>query len=399
MADYIALRPAFDRSSALYTYQDAVDVILDMFDSDGSDRSLRNAKRAARESLTEICSHHDWPYYFRLGTLKTVQNQQVGTITYDHTGGAYERLVTLTGATFPVDARYYKIEFGDSVYEIEEYKSSTTVTLRVGSNPGADVSSTTYNLFRANYPVPMGYIRGTSLVDEATVTPLKYVPPREIVNYLAGNYTAQQPYAYSVRESTDYYGHLSFDLIPPPSDEWSYSYVYEYRPRPLDLYKYSTGTISVSGSTVTGSGTAFTDSMVGSVIRFTTSTTVEPTGAEGYFKAGSSDHSDNPYAEQAIVTSVTNGTTLTIDHSLSGTYSATKYTISSLVDIHISMWRYYIDYAVALYARSIGSEQRNEYFANSRRSLKECAGASKTYLDSQSIEVGALDWHDIAIVE
>lgn len=80
---------------------------------------------------------------------KTATTYNTGTVSYDHTGGSSERLVTLSGGSFPAwvdtDAA---ITIAGVRYPIASVLSSTTLTLNAASstntvnNPGADVGST-----------------------------------------------------------------------------------------------------------------------------------------------------------------------------------------------------------------------------------------------------------------
>lgn len=137
---------------------------------------------------------------------------------------------------------------------------------------------------------------------------------------------------YAIRGGGQQYSGLVFEFSPPPSEAMTLTFSYTADPRPIGLIgtgvEYSTGTVSVSGTTVTGSGTAFSSRMLGSVIRFPVSgTSAIPTGTAGAYG------NDNPYAEQRVITDVASATSLTIDQSLDGTYSGAKFTIGDPLDL------------------------------------------------------------------
>lgn len=334
MADYRAIIPEQSRATELRTFRDAMDHVLLSFDCEFTVRDQQRARMAVLEAYRDIVTKHRWSCLCRDGRIQTVASDDDGTITYDHTGGAYDRLLTITGTTFPAAARYYRVIIDDVHYEIEDYKSSTTVTLREDSNPGADVAAgTACTLYRSAYPVPMDFRRGGQLLQPANSTWLpRYVPFDEIVNAkIIDDTPRDQPEWYTLRGAGETYGGgLAFEFYPPPSSVRRYDFAYERTPRPLHTFgataEYATGTVTVSATTVTGTG-AFTQAMLGCVIRFTDSTIDPPTGQLGSGKL------DNPYIEQRIVKSVTDATHLTIDEALSGTYSAMKYSIGAPVDL------------------------------------------------------------------
>lgn len=387
-------RPAQNYRSELFTFQDLVDHVLDVFALKDGPRDMRLAKNAIRNAYRSLPTKHSWPYYVRMGQIQTVASQDDGTIVYTHS----TRTVTLTGATFPTDARYYKIIIDSVIYPIEEYVTSTTVTLPEGRNPGADVASTDYILYRGQYDLPSGCIRCAPLTDIAEGTTLQYLAPNEVAEHLAGNYQPSRPYFFTLREPGDSYSVNSIELLPPPGDIRNYNFMFEWRPKDLQRFCYSTGTVTASGTAVTGTGTAFTSDMVGDVIRFSTSATDEPTGVEGY-AFSSSENLDNPFAEQAIIKSVTSATALVVDRSLSGTYTGKKYTISNAIDVQSGgMWNYMQALSEAYMSRHIDKTDRNEYENNARLALVEAKCATNTSIDTGYAH-GELAWYDVAIVQ
>lgn len=323
-------------SSALWTFQDAVEYLIDSSRATGSmSDERRNARRAVLDAYREFPLRDDWSYFTRRGQFITESSQSTGTITYDHTGGAYERLVTLSGATWPDNARYGAVIIGSEHYLIESRISSTAVTLRHDSNPGADVAAGTgYTYYRNVYPVPLDFRAGTNPMEfDQSGRGIPYVTPSELLTLLAVNDSPQSwANAYTIRGVTDDYNTLAFELTPPPSTAVTFTYLYQADPRPLQTFgastEYSTGTLSVSGTTVTGVGTSWAARMEGCVIRFPPSgSSTIPTGIYGAYG------NDNPAHEYRVVMDVATITSLTIDQSLTGTYSGAKYTIGDPLDL------------------------------------------------------------------
>ena len=378
MADYRPQIPAADRSLHVSTFADAISELLDAFDVDSNGRHSRVARRAILEAYRDLPFRHKWHYYRAIGQVNTVASQSDGTIAYDHTGGASERLVTLTGSTWPTDARFYEIVIDSQIYKVESYVSSTTITLTQDSNPGADVAAgETYELFRKCYPVPVDFRKGGSLLELTDSFWPDYVSAEQVLDRMVHAYTPQSdPDCYTIRSAQEYYGGLVFEFAPPPSSAKVYNYYYEREPSPLLMFgsnpEYSDGTVSVSSVTVTGTSTAWTSNMVGCVMRFPQAGTIGPTsGLVG------NDLYDEPYAEQRIIQAVGSATSITLDTALSGTYSGSRYTIGSPLDVaHGAMHTALMRLAEANFSRMMsrsekldtyGAPQRSTVFKNALR--------------------------------
>lgn len=321
-------------SRAIWTFADAVEYLIDSSGSTNQTEERRKARLAVQDAYRDFALQDDWAYLTRRGQFIADAEQTSSTITYDHTGGTYEREVTLASGTWPTNARYGTLIIAGQHYLIEDRKSSTVVTLRHDSNPGADVAAgTSYTYYRAIYPVPLDFRRGSDILDfDQSGRHIPYIAPDKWLQLLSVNDSPQDwVNAYTIRGVTDDYNTLAFELTPPPSAAATFDYTYHATPLPLQTFgtapEYSTGTISVSSTTVTGSGTTFASNMVGCVIRFPPSgTSTVPTGNNGAYG------NDNPAFEYRIVTAVSNTTTLTIDQTVDGTYSGAKYTIGSPLD-------------------------------------------------------------------
>jgi len=322
------------QTTEIHTYQDLVNRILDApygeYARDG--RNERIAKRAVLNAYRDLPKLHRWGYFERVDTVPTVASQATGTIQYDHTGnGAGERVVLLSGATFPATEAYlYHIIIDAVTYPILEYINSTTVQLSIDSNPGADVAAgSSYTLFRSLYTGPTNLRRCSPLVDLSRGDELQPMSPTEALRAKSGSYQPQTPYGYTMRNAGEFYGNMLFEIIPPPASARTYTYVYEASPRPLRIEKYSTGTVTSSAGTtsIEGVGTAFTSDHVGAIIRLSADGVTEPSCLEGSLEA------DNPFVIQRSVISVTDSDTLVVDSAIPTSYSAVKYTISDPLDV------------------------------------------------------------------
>jgi len=389
-------RPEYNTESELLTFRDLFDHVVNAFDDDqfsAGDRAYRQAMQACRDAYRELASQHDWSYLNRRSQVRIEAPQTTGTIAYDHTGGTYERELTLSGATWPSDARYYKVEIDEEVYEIAERKSSTVVTLREDTNPGSDIAAgTSYKLFRQQYPAPADFRTGSQpwQLSERFWNP-SYVHPHELQAWDSNAVISfDEPRVYTVRSADDAYAQMVFEFSPVSDQSRLFDYVYKAQPRPIKPFaqepEYSDGSVAVSGTTVTGTGTAFSDRMIGCVIRFS-DTDDAPSGLIG------SNENYQPYAEQAIITAVASTTSLTIDAALSGTYSGNGYTISDPLDIEpIVMLEPLKILSEAKYARMIGHEDHKDRLAQYGMALRQAKAADSRVIDPFGRRKRGLQW-------
>ena len=332
MTDYLPRRQPTDHDIALFTFEDAVDQVLDAFKLQRTDWMLRQARRAVLDAYRDLPQRHKWPYFERRYQFATVAPQTTGTVAYDHTGGTYERELTLTGATWPANAWEYGLVIGTEQYAIEDYKSSTVVTLAQHQNPGTDVAAlTAYTLYKAFYPLPGDFRRGSHILQlsGASIDPY-YTSYQDVLNAMWSFTTPGQPLRYTVVNDGSYYGVNGILFGPAPSTAQTFTATYAAKPRPLFYENYHAGTVGISSTTVTGVDTAFDSKMVGSIIRFPDSTSKEelPTGP-----AGSTSGAYNPYVAERTITAVASTTSLTIDATVSETVTASAYTLSDPVDL------------------------------------------------------------------
>lgn len=381
----------------LWTLADAVEYLIDSANATNIAEERRKARRAVLDAYREFPQRDTWAYFSRQGMITTQASQSDGTLAYDHTGGAEERLVTLTGATVPSNGAWFTLVIDGVHYPIETVVSSTTFTLPEFANPGADVASgTSYSMYRSIYPVPIDYRVGGDPVEfDGLMNSPVYVSPAEIVEYMRWNASPLNwAQAYTIRGGGQQYSGMVFEFAPPPSDARTLQFNYWADPRPIGLFgadiEYSTGTITIaSGTTVTGSGTAFSSRMIGSVIRFTSSASVLPTGAAGAYG------NDNPYLEQRVITDVASATSLTIDQALENSYSAKKYTIGDPLDLdyHV-MLEAFQAFCVWKFAEGIKSDQKivEAKEAAWRRAFMRARGADHRMPDRLPSTV-PVPWH------
>ena len=316
----------------MFTYQDSVDHLVDYLGGVASDQVVRDCKRAVIASVRDLANAHRWSYHYTHGRVNTVAPYSTGTIAYDHTGGTYERMVTLSSGTWPTWAADGQIRFELStdladgpIYEVEERKSSSIITLSEDLNPGQDVSSgSVYVLYRDSYALPEDFIAQDEATYQDNFSQMDFIHPRDWLAYNRYRYSSGIPRYYTIVGDNLNNGRMTLRLAPYPDAAKTIDFVYQRRPRSLRILSETTGTVSMTSgaSTVTGVGTAFTESMVGSVIRLS-STTTAPTSIVG----------DNPYEFESVITGFTSATSVTVRDSAPDDFASVAYVISDPIDI------------------------------------------------------------------
>lgn len=352
----------------LSTYQDLVDSLIAFTRGGGADAEQRDVRTAAYLAYQHLAKVHDWQFFRRNYRLQLSAPLSTGTITYDHTGGAYERLLTFStalSATVQAWAPYGTILIDNVYHDIDAVKSSTTVTLGAVRNPGADVAAgTEYTLFRTSYNMPPDFRGAWAPLDENSYM-ASYLQPEEF-HFLERIYPSTSSIWYwTIMPSSDSYGTWAMKFHGYPSEVESMDFLYQGRPRPIRYTGYEakcrTGSVTISSgtATVTGSATQFESGMIGSVIRVSADTATYPTGV----------YDLNPWSEQKIVTAVASTTSLTVDSNFENAYSGTKYTISDPLDIDEELNGALVALAEAKLARIRGVEGWQDYEAMADKAL------------------------------
>lgn len=312
----------------LWTYRDVVDHLIDFIGRTAGDADPRECKRAAAESLRELVNVHTWYHYYAPGRITTAAEYSTGTITYDHTGGTYEREVTLASGTWPSNAALCELLISSVPYEVATRESDSVITLSAARNPGSDVAAgTSYTLQQESYVLPLDFVRlFSTLVDVNNNVALRYIEPKDWLFDQRWLKDPGFPLNFTIMGSPNYQGALAVHFAQPPSSARPYDFVYLRSAREMKLFEETSGTVDVtSGSTsVTGNSTSFTSDMVGSVLRVSASSTA-PTNRYG----------SNPYDQERIITAVASGTSATVDAAWATTRSGSAFAISDPLDVDL----------------------------------------------------------------
>lgn len=307
------------------TFQDAIEHVIDFLGGNPSQVAVRDSRRCILQAYRDLTNDRRWSYLMRHGRLVTNTPYSTGTIAYLQSSGALPYQVTLTGGTWPSWAAGGYLRVGLQSWRVATRASATVLTLDPQVNPGTDVTSTGYVLFQDTYLLPADFRDSDKFLYEQNFGGMSYVHPSEWLFENRYVYAQGIPVIYTIVGDQQYPGRLVVKMAPFPSELKTIDFLYHRRPRDLSLASYSTGKLAVtSGSqAVVGTGTSWTASMVGSVLRASPLPLIPPTSLVG----------PNPPSYEAVITGFTDATHITTDTPADQTYTAALYTIGDPVDV------------------------------------------------------------------
>jgi hypothetical protein len=304
---------------AYLTYFDLVEsLIVSSFGGpqDAEQRDIRTAIHRAYDELTTI---RDWAYYHVHGRVITDAPYATGTVT---SSGA---TVTLTSGTWPswaATGAYLKV--GEQIARVASRTSGSVVVLDSDLPFKADVTAAPYQLYRTVYPLPDDFRNMDEPSDEYNWWSGVYVTPDQAMKLERVSNTSGSPLHWTIIKDPDSSG-WAIKLIGYPTERETIDFTYRRTARPIRYSGHEPalrqGTIARTGAAVTGSGTAFTSAMIGSVLRIG-DTTNFPGAIE----------SMTPWVSESRITASSGSSSLTTEDS--GTVSSsTKYLITDPIDI------------------------------------------------------------------
>jgi hypothetical protein len=304
---------------AYTTYFDLVEsLIVSSFGGpqDAEQRDIRTAIHRAYDELTTI---RDWAYYHVHGRVILQAPYDTGTVT---SSGA---TVTLTGGTWPswaASGAYLKV--GEEICRVASRTSGSVIVLDSTLSLKADVTGVSYTLYRSLYPLPADFRNLDEPSDEYNWWSGLYVTPDQAMKIERVSNSSGEPYHWTVVKDPDSSG-WAIKVVGYPTGTQTLDFTYRRTARPLRYSGHEAalrlGTITRSTTAVTGSGTAFSAAMVGSVLRIGDTTNI-PGPIESL----------TPWVSESKITAVGSATGLTTD--VSGTVAATtKYLITDPIDV------------------------------------------------------------------
>ena len=322
----------------VFTFSDVLDSVDYSTRAMGTGADLQLRRHTIRAAYREVVGARLWSFLGSNARITLQAPQTTGTVVYVHTGGTYERQLTLTDATWPEAwVRDASVRLGSPaiVCDIEDYKTSTVVTLDATMAPNADAASTTYSLFPRWYRLPTDFVSADVPMAEDSWTTGRQVPKAHVERLLRSTDYTGDIECYAFGAPLDLFGAMALYIHPPSAEKETLDIPYTRRPRDIVYTGFnnaldSVGTIVVtSGSpTVTGTSTVFESGMVNSIFRIGKSATYAPGGLESQY----------PYGEQRSIKSVESTTSLTLDANVATSRNGVMYRISDPIDIDVILY-------------------------------------------------------------
>lgn len=308
------------------TFDDLVQHVVQYAGSNPNTQAVQQARKAAIVAYTNLGKHQDWQYYKRTFSVITTPGYSTGTVAFDFTGGAYERVLTLTGGTWPTWAAYGYVNIGGVAYQVSSRKSNTEVQLDVNNNPQADIAAgTSFNLLRDQYILPLDFNKAMSAVTQPGGISLRYA---SIAQWAYGrDYTlaAGRPLQFTVTGDVNVPQRKIVRFWPGPDTTYSILFTYKADLAVPTYLKVSDGDVTLTNSSAvaTGNNTRWVSGMAGAVLRVSQDGVTLPTGIYG----------DNPASQEYLIDSVQSPTSLTLSTAAADVALRVKGVVTNLLDV------------------------------------------------------------------
>lgn len=341
------------------------DVVRTCCDSLGlnSAAALRRIKEAMRSALHMVQNDCPSDYSLKHSRLRFVAPDTTGTVTYDHTGGTYERQLTLASSTWPSDVVDYSLLLDDLVCDVESRISDTVITLDLNLNPGADLAAgTTFTLYKRYYRLPDDFGETDSFFGEQLTWIGQYVTMGELLGLNRAYGETGSPRCYSIGGIPDQVGARGLFLYPGADETTTWDYIYRRIPREIRYtgHESNTATLTVdsTSTTVAASAATFTSAMVGSVIRISNTATA-PTGLTG----------PSAWTDERLIHTYTDSTHVVVDRVPSFSGSGKGFVVTDPIDIDPRMYDLYQARCILELATTAGDERLGAFLASYREKL------------------------------
>jgi hypothetical protein len=366
------------------TMQDCYERAVNFLRANGHDIATRSTGPpelligAICDAYEHVLNAYDWPALQAVGRIQIHAERTTGTVVYTHSS----RQLAITDGTFPTWCEEAAVRFDDMTHQIQSYVNSTTVVLDEYLNPGEDVASTTYRLWRWWYELPRDFGSCQGLARELRGAP--YVSSMDDLQKLY-----RRDFGTGYVETVAFGSHPTIPsrqalyVYPPSTEDESIDFPYTRRPRDLRFAGYTaadgqgTVTLTASSNSVTGSGTAFTDEMEGAMLRVSSNTT-RPTGTHGLHR----------YAEQHPILTVDSTTALTLGSAAAATRSGVAYIVTDPILIDYAAYNAVLRRIEFELATMFRSELLGTYRANADEALRYGMQGAAAWLGQSRPRIG-----------
>lgn len=338
----------------MLTYFDAVESLIVSSFGGPQDAEQRDIRTAIHRAYSELSAIRDWHWYSVHGRVITDAPYSTGSVTTSGTA------VTLSGGTFPTWAAtgaYLRV--GEQIARVATRSSSTALVLDSTLSLKTDQTAAPYQLYRTVYPLPADFRNMDEPSDEYNWWSGLYITPDQALKLERSSNTSGSPLHWTIVKDPDSNG-WAIKLMGYPIERETIDFTYRRSARPIRYSGHEAalrqGTIARTGSAVTGNGTAFAASMVGSVLRVGDTANI-PGPIESL----------TPWVSEAVISAVGGATALTAGDGTIA--SSTKYLITDPIDVAPHMEQAF-DSACDYWLARIRGTKPDDAFAMYQRDLR-----------------------------
>jgi hypothetical protein len=337
-------------------YQDIVEHLIAASYGGPQDAEQRDIRSAAQRAYREVATMRDWRFYHTHGRVM-FQSPWRGTVTYDDDS---RTLTRVDGDPFPLHSEGCSVRVLRAICLVQKRVSNTQLIVdEVLKLPNLLLAPTPATLYQGLYPLPEDFRNMDTPIDQFAWSYFTYVTPDEAMKIETAVDLQGPPHSWTVLKDPRGPGY-AVKVLGYPQEVTSLDFTYRRSPRPMRISGHEPssrqGTVTVAGTAVTGVGTAFATSMVGSVLRIGTASAVPDTFG-----------SMNPYEDEAYITAVSSATSMTLATAM--TASAVKYVITDVADMPDFMHNAMLSCGEYWLARMRGQKE-DKVFAMFQRDLK-----------------------------
>lgn len=307
---------------AYLTYNDLVESLIVSSYGGAQDAEQRDIRTAIHRAYDELTTIRDWAYYHVHGRVVLQGTYGTGTVELPGTGEAYGSGTTWSGvAGLATHPQHFTLRVGDRNYPVASFVDGTE--LAVADNGLVVAAGASYTLFRSIYPLPDDFRNLDEPSDEYNWWAGLYVTPDQAMKLERVSNSSGEPYHWTIIKDPHSSG-WAIKIVGYPTRQETLDFTYRRAARPIRYSGHEPalrqGTIARAGG-VTGTGTAFSAAMVGSILRVG-DTTNHPGPIE----------SMTPWVSESKIRSVTSPTSLSTQDT-AFISSTTKYLITDPMDV------------------------------------------------------------------
>lgn len=328
----------------VYTFNDLTNRLVLRTGSGGMSTPAAKSRhaRAIQDSIRSLPSKHDWSYFSRQTRFYTSPARTM-TVSYLHSGGSHERLLTVTDGDFwPPDATYGEIRIGEFIYRIEKRINDLQATLEddfsLSSNWNGEVTWE-----RRAYTLGRTVTKVHYVQDISRDRPIPFMSRSEFMSSSYTQWGHGDISRFTWQNHGNRFGSSEFILLPAPAHEDLIEVSATVNPLiPKIVALTGTGCSVVQGSnTVETNYSNLTNKVVGAVFRLATD------------NAPPSSDIDDDWEFEAFITKVIDHNTIELSEPSPLTAEDRGYIISSPIDIDADVMLEYVeDEAFAQYCKN-----------------------------------------------